>query len=132
MGCHFQNALPQYVVPPQHIVALHIENRRNIMVKQCQKERWLPVSYGRRKIFTDANEITAENVVKEVNEAFLVYLDNRNENADLYRYYRNKTAIVTKTKEVRENINLKICEAHCLEQITIRQIKNPPYCYDGF
>ena len=73
------------------------------------------MSYGRRKIFTDESEITAENVVKEVNAAFLVHLENRNEISDLYRYYRNKTAIEDKQKEVRENINFKIGEARCLE-----------------
>lgn len=73
------------------------------------------MSYGRRKIFTDAAEITAENVVQEVNTAYLVHLDNRNEIIDLYRYYRNKTVIERKTKEVRENINYKIGEARCLE-----------------
>ena len=73
------------------------------------------MSYGRRKIFTDAAEITAENVVAEVNAAFQVHTDNRNEIIELYRYYRNKTAIENKTKEVRENINFKIGEARCLE-----------------
>jgi len=73
------------------------------------------MSYGRRKIYTDATEITAENVVKEVNAAFMVHTDNRNEIIELYRYYRNKTAIEHKTKEVRENINFKIGEARCLE-----------------
>ncbi len=73
------------------------------------------MSYGRRKIFTDAVEITAENVVREVNAAYLVHLDNRNEIIDLYSYYRNKTAIENKTKEVQENINFKIGEARCLE-----------------
>lgn len=71
--------------------------------------------YGRRKIFTDAAEITAENVVKEVNTAYLTHLDNRNEIIELYGYYRNKTPIENKTKEVRENINFKIGEARCLE-----------------
>ncbi len=73
------------------------------------------MSYGRRKIFTDEAEITAENVVREVNAAFLVHTDNRNEIGELYRYYRNKTAIEHKQKEVRENINYKIGEARCLE-----------------
>ena len=73
------------------------------------------MSYGRRKITTDAAWITAENVVKEVNAAFLVHILNRNEIDELYRYYRNKTAIENKTKEVRENINFKIGEARCLE-----------------
>ena len=73
------------------------------------------MSYGRRKIFTDAAEITAQNVVEEVNAAYLVHLENRNEIITLYQYYRNKTAIEGKTKEVRENINFKIGEARCLE-----------------
>ena len=73
------------------------------------------MSYGRRKIFTDEAEITAENIVREVNAAFLVHTHNRNEIDELYRYYRNKTAIESKQKEVRENINYKIGEARCLE-----------------
>ena len=73
------------------------------------------MSYGRRKIFTDEAEITAENVVQEVNAAYLVHLENRNEMISLYQYYRNKTAIEDKKKEVRENINFKIGEARCLE-----------------
>ena len=73
------------------------------------------MSYGRRKIFTDATEITAENMVAEVNAAFLVHAGNRNEINELYRYYRNKTAIENKKKEVRENINNKVGEARCLE-----------------
>lgn len=54
------------------------------------------MSYGRRKTFTDEVEITAENVVKEVNAAFLVHTENRNEINKLYHYYRNKTAIEQK------------------------------------
>jgi len=73
------------------------------------------MSYGRRKIFSDATEITAANVIEEVNAAYTVHSDNRNEIIELYRYYRNKTAIENKTKEVRENINNKVGEARCLE-----------------
>ena len=73
------------------------------------------MSYGRRKIYTDATEITAANVVEEVNAAYAVHLTNRNEICELYSYYRNKTAIEKKTKDVRENINHKIGEARCLE-----------------
>ena len=73
------------------------------------------MSYGRRKIFTDEAIITAENVVKEVNAAYKVHVNNRNEIMELYRYYRNKTAIEEKKKEVRENINFKVGEARCLE-----------------
>ena len=47
------------------------------------------MSYGRRKIFSDASEITATNVVEEVNAAYLVHTENRNGINELYRYYRN-------------------------------------------
>ena len=66
------------------------------------------MSYGRRKIFTDEAEITAENVVREVNAAFLVHTENRNEIIELYHYYRNKTAIENKKKAVLENINFTV------------------------
>lgn len=73
------------------------------------------MSYGRRKIFTDVAEITAANVIEEVNAAFVVHAQNREEIKKLDRYYRNKTDIENKTKEVRENINYKVAEARCLE-----------------
>lgn len=44
------------------------------------------MSYGRRKTFTDEVEITAENVVKEINAAFLVHTENRNEIANAHRH----------------------------------------------
>ena len=73
------------------------------------------MSYGRRRIFTDETEISTENVIAEVEAAFLVHSDNRTEIEKLYEYYRNKTAIEAKTKAVREDINYKIGEARCLE-----------------
>ena len=69
------------------------------------------MSYGRRKIFTDAAEITAENVVREVNAAYLVHLDNRNEIIELYRYYRSvgaKGLENTLFREILEQIGKKI------------------------
>ena len=73
------------------------------------------MSYGRRRIYTDAAEITAGNVLDEVNKAFLVHSQNRAEINKLYEYYKNKTAILAKEKEFRENINNKVSEARCLE-----------------
>ena len=65
------------------------------------------MSYGRRKIFTDAREITLENVVEEVRKAVLVHDSNRNEINKLYDYYRGKTPILGKQKETRPEINHK-------------------------
>ena len=47
------------------------------------------MSYGRRRIFTDETEISTENVIAEVEAAFLVHSDNRTEVEKLYQYYRN-------------------------------------------
>ena len=50
------------------------------------------MSYGRRKIFTDEAEITAENVVREVNAVFWVHTGNRNENLQ-QAYNRSKVRL---------------------------------------
>lgn len=76
------------------------------------------MSYGRRRIFTDATEITSENVVEEVRKAALVHATNRAEIEKLYEYYRGKTAILSKKKEIREKINHKVNENRAYEVVS--------------
>jgi SPP1 family phage portal protein len=66
------------------------------------------VSYGRQKIYSDAREITAANVVDEVNKAYAVHCANRTDIERLWDYYRGKTRVLNKSKEIREEINHKI------------------------
>ena len=73
--------------------------------------------YGRLKIYSDAKEITAENVVDEVNKAYAVHSRNQSEIRTLWEYYRGKTKILNKTKEIREEINHKINEKQSGEKI---------------
>jgi SPP1 family phage portal protein len=73
------------------------------------------MNYGRRIIYTDAMEITAANVADEVRKAILVHESNRADAEKLNGYYCGKTAILNKTKEVREEINHKINENHAHE-----------------
>lgn len=73
------------------------------------------MSYGRRVIYSDAKEITAENVVEEVRKAYEVHGANRTEAKKLFEIYRGKTDILAKVKEVRENINHKINENRAYE-----------------
>lgn len=73
------------------------------------------MSYGRRIIYTDATEITAANVADEVRKAITVHESNRADSEKLYGYFCGKTDILNKTKEIREEINHKICENHCHE-----------------
>ncbi len=73
------------------------------------------MGYGRQKIYTDVNIISAENVVDEVNKAYATHLVNLADIEKLWNYYRGKTKILTKKKEVREEINHRICENRAYE-----------------
>ncbi len=73
------------------------------------------MSYGRRIIYSDATEITIENVVEEVRKAILIHNRNRNEIRKLDEYYRGKTDILYKQREVRDTINYKIAENRAYE-----------------
>lgn len=73
------------------------------------------MSYGRRKIYSDAREITAANVMDEVNRAYAVHCQNQSEIEVLWKQYRGQAKILQKTKEIREEINHKINENRAYE-----------------
>jgi SPP1 family phage portal protein len=75
------------------------------------------VSYGRLKIYSDAKEITVENVVDEVSKAYAVHCRNQTDIKTLWEYYRGNTRILHKSKEVREEINHKINENRAYEVV---------------
>lgn len=81
------------------------------------------MNYGRSVIYTDAPEITINNVVDEVRTAIMTHEANRADIQTLYDYYRGKTAILNKEKHVREEINHKICENRAYEVASF---------YDGY
>ena len=62
------------------------------------------MSYGRIKIYSDAREITAANVIDEVSKAYATHCKNQAEIEKLWKYYRGETNILQKKKEVRENL----------------------------
>lgn len=64
--------------------------------------------FGRRKIYTSASEVTAENVVDIVRNAYNVHLLNRSEINYLYDYYKGKQPILERVKEYRANITHNI------------------------
>lgn len=66
------------------------------------------MSFGRLKIYSDAKEITAANVVEEVSNAYSLHCRNQADIKTLWDCYRGKTKILNKTKEIREEINHKI------------------------
>lgn len=77
--------------------------------------------FGRTRIYTDEAVITAENVVSVLTKAVLTHSQNQNEIQYLWDYYRGKTPILSKTKEVRETINHKICVNRANEIVTFKR-----------
>ena len=56
------------------------------------------MSYGRRKIYSDASEITAANVIDEVNRAYAVHCQNQSEIEVLWKQYRGQAKTCSKQK----------------------------------
>ena len=75
------------------------------------------MNYGRLKIYSDAKEITAANVVDEVNKAYAVHCRNQADIKTLWEYYRGKTRILYKQKEIREEINHRMNENRAYEVV---------------
>lgn len=71
--------------------------------------------FGRYVIYTNASEITRENILEELSKA----LNTHNFNARAIRYldgyYRGDQPILYRKKEVREEINNKVVENHAIE-----------------
>ena len=76
--------------------------------------------YGRRVITTDVTEITSENLVTELNEAFNTHSINRGEIEYLWNYFRGKQPILTRTKTVRPEICNRIVENRANEIVSFK------------
>ena len=77
--------------------------------------------FGRTQIYTDVAEITAENVVDVLQKALNVHAKNQGEIDYLWNYYRGKTPILSKKKEVRESINHKVNVNRANEIVTFKR-----------
>ena len=66
--------------------------------------------FGRKQIFTDKRMIDASNVCEVLDKVRTDFEKNSSDAKYLWDYYRGKTPILGKTKEVRENINHMIAE----------------------
>lgn len=76
--------------------------------------------FGRKKIYTDTETITKDNVLEVLNKALTVHDKNSNEIQYLWDYYRGKTPILYKEKEVRPSINHKICVNRANEIVSFK------------
>ena len=64
--------------------------------------------HGRIKIYTDAEEITKDNVIEIFNSAYLLHQYNAIKEEDLFMYERGKQPVLYREKKTREDINEKI------------------------
>lgn len=76
--------------------------------------------YGRRVITTDATEITSNNIVDELNNAFNEHGINRDEIDYLWNYFRGKQPILQREKTVRPEICNKIVENRANEIVSFK------------
>ena len=81
-------------------------------------------SYGRQVIYSNAEYINGENIVKEIGKAYSVHLRNRTEIDYLERYYRGDQPILYRIKKVRPEINNKVVENHALEIVEHKAAEN--------
>lgn len=70
---------------------------------------------GRREIFTDAQEITKENICGILSDAFAIHNTNSAEIDYLQKYERGIQPILQRKKEIRPEINFKAVENHAAE-----------------
>lgn len=76
--------------------------------------------YGRRKIFTDYSYVDEHNIVEILRNAYNTHLQNRTEISTLYDIYKGKQEILNKTKDIRPNINHKVCVNHANEIVSFK------------
>ena len=71
--------------------------------------------FGRYVIYTNASEITRENILEELSKALTTHNFNARAIRYLDGYYRGDQPILYRKKEVREEINNKVVENHAIE-----------------
>ena len=79
------------------------------------------MNYGRKIIYTDASEITLQNVIDEVEKAYAFHQSNHFDCEKLYKHYKGETDILLKKKEVRPEINHKINENRAYEIVSFHK-----------
>lgn len=76
--------------------------------------------YGRRKIFTDVDTITKDNVADVLRKALATHWANKSEIDYLYRYYKGEQPILQREKDVRPEICNKIVENRANEIVSFK------------
>ena len=87
--------------------------------------------FGRRVLYTDVTEITADNVASVVQNVFPDHVANVEEINYLYNYYKGKQPILERVKKVREEINSKVVTNYANEIVSFKvgYLLNSPFQY---
>lgn len=87
--------------------------------------------FGRRVIYTDETEITAENVLAVLRNSFAAHVANRTEINYLYDYYKGKQPILERIKEVRPEICNKVVVnlAYDIVDFKVSYLLGTPFSY---
>ena len=76
--------------------------------------------FGRRKIFTSADSITAGNVVAVVEQAYITHLINRGEIEYLWNYYKGKQPSLFRVREYKDWLTAHIVENRANEIVSFK------------
>ena len=76
--------------------------------------------FGRKVILTSADRITAENVIKVVEQAYETHLLNRSDIEYLWKYYKGDQPSRWRTREVRDELTAHIVENRANEIVTFK------------
>ena len=87
--------------------------------------------FGRKMIFTSVRRITAENVVKVVEQAYETHLINRSDIEYLWKYYKGDQPSRWRTREVRDDLTAHVIENRANEITTFKcgYLVGKPICY---
>ena len=76
--------------------------------------------FGRRVIYTSADAITADNVAKEVEQAYNTHLLNVSEIEYLWNYYKGKQPSLYRVRETRNELTSHIVENRANEIVSFK------------
>ena len=89
--------------------------------EQIPKAQILPRQmFGRRKIFTSVDRITAENVTNVVEQAYITHLLNRDEINYLWEYYKGKQPSLYRIREYKDWLTAHIVENRANEIVSFK------------
>ena len=90
--------------------------------------------FGRTVLYTDETEITENNVLSVIRNAFPAHVKNVSEINYLYNYYKGNQPILERTKEVREEINNKVVVNYANEIVSFKvgYLASEPIQYVAF